>query len=87
MNLNKIWNHIQGINLVNKVLPLTIIRVETAEFDCLHDEAIEFAEKLKEANIDVIVNETKKTMHGYDLKNGKITREMVKKRMELISKV
>ena len=61
--------------------------IETAEFDCLHDEAIEFADKLKKANIDVIVNETKKTMHGYDLKNGKITREMVKKRMELISKV
>ena len=29
----KIWNHIQGINLVNKLLPLTTIRVETAEFD------------------------------------------------------
>ena len=29
----KIWNHIQGINLVNKILPLTTIRVETAEFD------------------------------------------------------
>ena len=29
----KIWNHIQGINLVNKILPLNIIRVETAEFD------------------------------------------------------
>ena len=29
----KIWNHIQGINLVNKILPLTIIKVETAEFD------------------------------------------------------
>ena len=61
--------------------------IETAEFDCLHDEAIEFAERLKKANIEVTVNETKKTMHGYDLKNGKITREMVKKRMELISKV
>ena len=29
----KIWNHIQGISLVNKILPLTTIRVETAEFD------------------------------------------------------
>ena len=61
--------------------------IETAEFDCLRDEAIEFAEKLKKANVEVILNETKKTMHGYDLKNGKITREMVKKRMELISKI
>ena len=29
----KIRNHIQGISLVNKILPLTTIRVETAEFD------------------------------------------------------
>lgn len=29
----KIWNHIQGISLVSKILPLTTIRVETAEFD------------------------------------------------------
>ena len=29
----KIWNHINGISLVNKILPLTTIRVETAEFD------------------------------------------------------
>ena len=29
----KIWNHIKGISLVNKILPLTTIRVETAEFD------------------------------------------------------
>lgn len=29
----KIWNHIQGINLVNKILPITKIIVETAEFD------------------------------------------------------
>lgn len=29
----KILNHIQGINLVNKILPITKIIVETAEFD------------------------------------------------------
>lgn len=29
----KIWNHIQGISLVNKILPITKIIVETAEFD------------------------------------------------------
>ena len=29
----KIWNHIQGIRLIAKLLPLTTIRVETAEFD------------------------------------------------------
>lgn len=37
----KIWNHIQGINLVNKILPLTTIRVETAEFDLQRLKAME----------------------------------------------
>lgn len=37
----KIWNHIQGINLVNKLLPLTTIRVETAEFDLQRLKAME----------------------------------------------
>ena len=61
--------------------------IETAEFDCLHDEAIEFAEKLKKEHIDVIVNETRETMHGYDMKNGKITKRIIKERMELIKSV
>ena len=61
--------------------------IETAEFDCLHDEALEFADKLKKANIDVILNETKETMHGFDMKNGKITRRIVSERMELIKNI
>ncbi len=61
--------------------------IETAEFDCLHDEAIEFAKKLKEANVKVILNETKETMHGFDMKNGKITRKIVSERMEIIKNI
>ena len=61
--------------------------IETAEYDCLHDEALEFAEKLKKENIDVVINETKQTMHGFDMKNGKITQKIVNERMELISKI
>ena len=61
--------------------------IETAEYDCLHDEALEFAEKLKNQNIDVVINETKQTMHGFDMKNGKITKKIVNERMELISKI
>ena len=61
--------------------------IETAEYDCLHDEAIEFAKKLKKAHIDVVLNETKNTMHGFDIKNGKITKTVVNQRMEIISKI
>ena len=66
-------------------MPATYI--ETAEYDCLHDEAIEFAKKLKKEKIDVTVNETQKTMHGYDIKNGKITKKIINDRMELIKKI
>ena len=51
------------------------------------DEAIEFAKKLKKKHIDVVVNETKNTMHGFDIKNGKITRRVIFERMENIRKI
>ena len=41
--------------------------IETAEFDCLHDDGILYSEKLRLAGIDVILNETKGTMHGFDI--------------------
>ena len=41
--------------------------IETAEFDCLHDDGIHYAEKLRDAGIEVEVNETKGTMHGFDI--------------------
>lgn len=40
--------------------------VETAEFDCLHDEGLEYALKLDEAGADIWIHETKGTIHGYD---------------------
>ena len=42
----KIWNHIQGIRYVSKILPLTTIRIETAEFDLQRLKALESGEKL-----------------------------------------
>ncbi len=41
--------------------------IETAEFDCLHDDGILYAAKLREAGIAVVLNETKGTMHGFDI--------------------
>ena len=42
----KIWNHIQGIRYVSRILPLTTIRIETAEFDLQRLKALESGEKL-----------------------------------------
>lgn len=41
--------------------------IETAEFDCLHDDGILYARLLQEAVIHVTLNETKGTMHGFDI--------------------
>lgn len=49
----------------HSVLPPAYI--ETAEFDCLHDDGVLFAGLLKKAGVPAVLNETKGTMHGYDI--------------------
>lgn len=41
--------------------------IETAEFDCLRDGAILYADKLRESGIEVEAHNTKGTVHGYDM--------------------
>ncbi len=53
--------------------------IETAEFDCLHDDGILYAEKLREAGIPVTLNETRGTMHGFDIVQRAETTEMALK--------
>ena len=42
----KIWNHIQGVRFVMKLLPVKTIRVETAEFDLQRLKALEAGKTL-----------------------------------------
>ena len=44
--------------------------IETAEYDCLHDEDINYAEKLKKAGVPVTLHEIPHAMHGYDIAQG-----------------
>lgn len=56
--------------------------LETAEFDCLRDEGAAFAEKLQNSGVPVLRNETRGTMHGYDIvRRSPITRENLAKRI------
>ena len=41
--------------------------IETAEFDCLHDEGILYGKALQDAGVPVQFNETEGTMHGFDI--------------------
>ncbi len=66
-------------------LPMTYI--ETAEFDCLRDGAILYAEKLKESGIPVELHQTEGTVHGYDmvLKSG-IVAALIEKRIHFLKR-
>lgn len=52
--------------LIGDLIGLPETYIETAEFDCLRDEGIWFANKLKELNIKVVERHTKGSVHGYD---------------------
>ena len=60
--------------------------VETAEFDCLHDDGILFADRLSKENCDVVLNETKGTVHAYDMaENSSILKASLEKRAGFIN--
>lgn len=59
--------------------------VETAEFDSLRDEGIAYANLLKDSGIDVVLRETKGTMHGYDIvAKSSVTKESVAARIDFL---
>ncbi len=61
--------------------------IETAEFDCLHDDGINYAKKLRNAGIAVELNETKGTMHGFDIvQKAPTTKAAVTARIEYMRK-
>ena len=67
---------------------LPVAYIETAEFDCLHDDGILYANKLREAGIEVALNETKGTMHGFDImQKAKTTKAALAARIEFMKKV
>lgn len=59
--------------------------LETAEFDCLHDEGIAYAHALQNAGVSVLLKETKGTMHGFDIvANAPTTKSIVKERIAFL---
>lgn len=61
--------------------------IETAEYDCLHDEGILYGKRLGAAGAKVVINETRGTFHGYDvaLHTGIAVRN-IKKRIAFLRK-
>ena len=77
-NLPKYVSALQRSNL--KGLPSAYI--ETAEFDCLRDEGILYAKKLRESDVQVELNETQGTIHAFDLvERSSFTQESFRRRV------
>ncbi len=59
--------------------------IETAEFDCLRDEGIEYAELLRQSGVRVVLRNTEGTVHGFDrVVLSPITQESLKARMDFM---
>ncbi|MCD8131553.1 MAG: alpha/beta hydrolase [Lachnospiraceae bacterium] len=62
--------------------------VETVEFDCLHDAGIEIAERYREDGIKIVLNETTRSMHGYDIaETSPYVKEQVGKRISFLTDI
>jgi len=62
--------------------------IETAEYDCLHDDGILYAKLLQDAGISVQLNETKGTMHGFDIvMKAPTTLTAMEKRIEFMKRM
>lgn len=61
--------------------------IETAEFDCLHDDGILYAKLLSDAGISVQLIETDGTMHGFDImEKAPTTQAVLKSRINFMQK-
>ena len=59
--------------------------IETAQYDCLRDEAIEYAKKLALAGNQVVEHHTRKTVHGYDaVFFSNLVKKMIENRVEFL---
>ena len=59
--------------------------IETAEFDCLHDDGMLYAERLQRDGVDVTLNQTLGTMHGFDIvQSAKTTKQALLARIQFM---
>lgn len=66
---------------VDSLQKISAAYVETAEYDCLRDEGNMFAIMLQNAGVPVTHNQTKGTMHGFDMtQSSNITKKQIQER-------
>lgn len=61
--------------------------IETAEYDCLRDHGILYAERLKQFNVSTELHNTTGTIHGFDIElESPIVRACIERRIAFIKK-
>jgi acetyl esterase/lipase len=61
--------------------------IEVAEFDCLRDEAVNYAQALQKNGIEVELISSSGTIHGYDIaEKSKLAKQLTAKRIEVLQK-
>ncbi|MDP3451260.1 MAG: alpha/beta hydrolase [Anaerolineaceae bacterium] len=66
-------------------MPATYI--EVAEFDCLRDEGIIFAEALQQSGVQVELNKTLGTIHGFEIaESSDLVQQIIAKRIDILKK-
>ncbi len=61
--------------------------IEVAEFDCLHDEGVHFAEALQKNGVQVELNETKGTVHGFEIaEKSELVRQIIAHRIAALKR-
>ncbi len=59
--------------------------VETAQFDCLHDEGAALHNKLLDCGVKSVLNQTVGTMHGFDIcRNAPTTQKTLQRRIDIL---
>ena len=60
--------------------------IETEEFDCLRDEGVMYAERLRQAGADVQLEQVRDTFHGFDFfDHAKIADKMIRTRIQALN--
>lgn len=60
--------------------------IEIAEYDCLHDADLRFADELKAAGAEVEEVVTERTIHGYDAVDYELTEYCLERRLAFLKK-
>ena len=90
---HKMWRYYSRGNAVYSPLPDDLLfmpptYIETAEYDCLHDEGVMLYERILSCGGQAELYQTKGTMHGYDIKlKAPTTVKSVDKRIRFLNSV